>query len=421
MQKEVYYRLTEEGKRYLESGLPEKKLIEFLNSNPKKSIKIEKAIAHVRNFSIALKWAMDKGWVDRERDEIFLVKMPTDIPEQKALDSIAKNEVVDDKLLEILLQRKLVEKAVIGDVDKLVGREVANLTTELLKTGIWKQVKFRPYNVEAVGKKVYSGKRQPYNQFLKQVREKLLELGFKEIRGRIIISEFWNFDALYQAQNHPSRDWTQTYNLKYPKYGTLPNKEIVERVKATHENGWKTGSTGWDYKWNPKKASQLMPIAHDTAISPMTLSSKDLEIPGKYFQIQRCYRPDVIDATHGVEFNQMGGFVIDEKLNFKHLLGLLKMLAVEFTGAKEMKFYTDYYPFTEPSVQVSVKHPQLGWVELAGAGIFREELTKPLGVDVPVIAWGFGIDRLAMFKLKLNDIRGLFSTDLQWLRNQKVI
>ena len=164
-----------------------------------------------------------------------------------------------------------------------------------------------------------------------------------------------------------------------------------------------------------------MPIAHDTAISPMTLSSKDLEIPGKYFQIQRCYRPDVIDATHGVEFNQMGGFVLDENLNFKHLLGLLKMLAVEFTGAKEMKFYTDYYPFTEPSVQVSVKHPQLGWVELAGAGIFREELTKPLGVDVPVIAWGFGIDRLAMFKLKLNDIRGLFSTDLQWLRNQKVI
>lgn len=419
--KETFYRLTEEGKRYLESGLPEKKLIDFLNSNPKKSIEIEKAIAHVKNFSIALKWAMDKGWVDRERDEIFLVKMPINIPEQQALEKISKNEFIDDKLLELLQQRRLVEKAVIGDADKLIGKEVTTLTPELLKTGIWKQVKLKPYNVEAVGKRSFSGKRQPYNQFLRQVRTKLFELGFKEIQGLTITTEFWNFDALYQAQNHPSRDWTQTYSLKYPNYGDLPSKEIVERVKATHENGWKTGSTGWGYKWSEKKASQLMPIAHDTAISPMTLLLKGLEIPGKYFQIQRCYRPDVIDATHGVEFNQMGGFVIAPDLNFRHLLGLLKMLAIEFTGAKEMKFYTDYYPFTEPSVQVSVKHPELGWIELAGAGIFREELTRPLGINIPVIAWGFGIDRLAMFKLQLNDIRELFTRNLEWLRNKTML
>ena len=116
--------------------------------------------------------------------------------------------------------------------------------------------------------------------------------------------------------------------------------------------------------------------------------------------------------THGVEFNQTEGIVIDESLNFKNLLGVLKEFAVEFANAEKVKFLSDYYPFTEPSVQMSAKHPQLGWVELGGAGIFREELTKPLGVDVPVIAWGLGIDRLAMFKLGINDIRNLFSQNL---------
>lgn len=419
MLKESFYRLSEEGKRYLESGLPEKKLIEFLNSNPKKSIKIEKAIAHVKNFSIALKWAMDKGWVDRERDEVFLVKMPIDIPEQKALDRIAKNETVDDKLLEILLQRKLVEKAVIGDVDKLVGREVTNLTSELLKTGIWKQVKFRPYNVEAVGKKIYSGKRQPYNQFLKQVKQRLVELGFEEMTGPLIETEFWNFDALFQPQMHPARDWTQTYQLKYPREGKLPEKNLVENVKKSHEIGI-AGSTGWGYKWDPRKAMQLMPRAHGTALSARTLASKP-RIHGKYFAIVRCFRPDVIDVTHGVEFNQTEGIVVGEDLNFKHLLGILKMFAVEIAGAEKVKFIPDYYPFTEVSAQLSALHPELGWIEFGGSGIFREELTKPLGVDVPVLAWGIGIDRLAMFKLKINDIRELFTQNLKWLRDNPLI
>jgi len=419
MAKETYYRLTEEGKEYLKSGLPEKNLVEFLNNHPKKSIKIEKAIAHVRNFSIALKWAMDKGWVDRERDEIFLVKMPKDIPEQQALERLAKDEVVDDTMLEVLLQRKLVDKAVIGDVDKLIDKEVTNLTSELLKTGIWRQVKFKPYNVELLGRKIYGGKRQPYNQFLKQVKQKLVELGFEEMTGPLVETEFWNFDSLYQPQSHPARDWAQTYQLKYPKLGELPSKNIVDNVKEAHEAGI-SGSTGWGYRWDPKIAMRLMPRAHGTALSARALASKP-KIPGKYFAMVRCFRPDVIDATHGVEFNQTEGIVLDENLNFKHLLGILKMFAIEIAGAKKVKFLPDYYPFTSPSAQLSALHPDLGWIEFGGSGIFREELTKPLGVDVPVLAWGIGIDRLAMFKLDIQDIRHLFSQDLDWLRKRKVL
>ena len=272
-----------------------------------------------------------------------------------------------------------------------------------------------------LSKKITPANRQPYNQFLMYVREKLVKLGFKEMVGPTIEMEFWNFDALFQPQNHPARDWTQTYSLKYPEeFGRLPSGKIVERVKMTHEDGWKTGSTGWRYKWSAEKAAQLMPRAHDTAITPRYMA-KGIEIPGRYFDMVRCYRPDVLDATHGVEFIQTGGIVVAKDLTFKHMLGLLKLFAMEIAGIKKVKFFTDYYPFTEPSVQISGLHPKLGWIELAGAGIFRPELTEPLGVKEPVLAWGFGIDRLAMNALKINDIREMFTRNLEWLRNQKVV
>ncbi|MGC8812314.1 MAG: phenylalanine--tRNA ligase subunit alpha, partial [Candidatus Aenigmatarchaeota archaeon] len=306
--------------------------------------------------------------------------------------------------------QKVVEE--VEEVKKLKGKEVVYLTPELIKTGLWKEVKFKPYNVEVVGKKIYPGKRHPYVKFLNEMRQRLVELGFKEVRGQTIVTEFWNFDALFQPQMHPARDWSQTYSLKYPKYGKLPEEKIVKKVKEAHEKGWK-------YKWSEKVASQLIPVPHDTAFSPMVLCSKKLEIPGKYFQIVRCYRPDILDATHGVEFTQMGGIVVGE-MNFRDLLGLLKSFVEELIGNYRVKFVPAYFPFTEPSVEVLVETPELGWMESAGAGIFREELCKPLGVEVPVLAWGFGVDRLAMIKLGVSDIRELFSRNLKWLREVPV-
>ncbi|RLI96983.1 MAG: phenylalanine--tRNA ligase subunit alpha [Candidatus Aenigmatarchaeota archaeon] len=413
------YKLTDEGREYLAKGLPEKRLVESID----KDTGIKEAKSKVENFSIALSWAKKNGWVKLEKGMIKVLKRPGKIPEQDALEAVSKGKPVDSETLNTLLKRKLIAEDRETESKKameMVGKEVTNLTPELIKTGVWKDVKLKPYNVRAVGSRVYPGKRQPYNQFLDSVRAKLVSLGFKEMTGPHIETEFWNFDALYQAQNHPSRDWTQTYALKHPTHGDLPDKKIVDRVKATHENGWETGSTGWGYEWDPKKASNLMPRAHTTACSARRIA-QGVDVPGKYFAISRCFRPDVIDATHGVEFNQAEGIVIDEGLTFRDMLGLLEQFAVEMAGAEKVKFYPDYYPFTEPSVQVSVKHPDLGWIEIAGAGIFRPELTEPLGLKQPVIAWGFGIDRLAMYKLGIVDIRELFSRNLQWLRNSRII
>ena len=100
---------------------------------------------------------------------------------------------------------------------------------------------------------------------------------------------------------------------------------------------------------------------------------------------------------------------------------MLKQFAIEFAGATEVKFVPSYYPFTEPSCQLNAKHPTLGWMEIGGSGIFRPELTKPLGIKQPVLAWGIGIERVAMLKLGIKDIRQLFSDDLNWLRQQKSV
>jgi len=416
------YKLTEEGRQYLEKGLPEINLVNALD----KPLGIEKARSEIENFSIALSWSKKNKWVKMEKGKIILVEKPGKVPEQDALELISRNKTPDKRILQTLIRRKLVEderEDIAKKAERFIGKEITNLAPELIKTGLWRKAKLKPYNVTARGMKIYPGKRQPYNQFLDTVRAKLISLGFKEMTGPHIETEFWNFDALYQAQNHPSRDWTQTYSLKNPKQGSLPATKIVKQVKATHENGWKTGSTGWGYKWDSQKAGRLMPRAHDTAISPRYLSghSGKIEIPGKYFSLVRCFRPDIIDARHGVEFNQLGGIVIDKDLTFGNLLGLLKEFVKEVTGFNKVRFRPDYFPFTEPSTEVSAKHPEMGWFEIAGAGIFREELTKPLGIEEPVIAWGFGIDRMAMMKLNVEDIRELFTRDLEWLRNSKIL
>ena len=143
------------------------------------------------------------------------------------------------------------------------------------------------------------------------------------------------------------------------------------------------------------------------------------KVPGKYFGIARCFRYDKVDATHLSDFYQTEGIVLGEEANLKTLLGFLEMFAVEIAGATDVKYVPGYFPFTEPSVEVHIKHPVLGWFELGGAGIFRPEVTKPMGVDVPVLAWGIGIDRMALMALKLNDLRELFSSDIEQVRLRK--
>ncbi|MBI4895582.1 MAG: phenylalanine--tRNA ligase subunit alpha [Candidatus Aenigmarchaeota archaeon] len=415
------YRLTKEGKEYLKHGLPEIQLVRALEI--KKTLKIEEAKRLINNFSIAIQWAKKYGWVDVRGEDVVLSNISVKSLEEEGLHSIDNSQDIEDDLVKLLIQRRLIEEAkedVKTRAEKFIGKEVGTLTPELIGTGVWRDVKLKEYNVEIIGQKLHVGKRQPYGAFLDWVKEKMVGLGFEEKQGPIVETEFWNMDALYMPQHHSARDIHDAYFVKDPKYAKALDKNILNAVKNAHEKGTKE-SRGWEYQYNVQRAHRLILRTHDTAISPRTLSSQNLKVPGKYFQISRCFRYDVVDATHLPDFYQMGGFVVDKGLNLKHLIGLLKLFAKEFANTDEVKVMPSYFPFTEPSAQLMAKHPDFGWLELAGAGIFRHEMCEPLGVKDPVIAWGAGLDRIFMMSMGIKDIRDLFSYDLKFLRNSKVV
>jgi phenylalanyl-tRNA synthetase alpha chain len=296
--------------------------------------------------------------------------------------------------------------------------EVAQLTPDLLKDGAWKGKSFRKYNIGLRPARTVAGRKHPYREFLDGVKAKLVSMGFEEMRGPLVESEFWNSDALFMPQFHPARDIHDVYFVNHPKsVTTLPEPHVMQ-VAKTHESGWKTGSRGWRYRFDLKRAQRLVLRSQGTAVSARTLAASP-KIPGKYFSIARCFRYDLVDATHAPDFFQVEGIALGEKITFRTLLGLLKLFATEMAHATEIRYLPAYFPYTEPSVEMHVRHPRLGWMELGGAGLFRPEVTLPLGVKVPVIAWGLGLDRMAMVALGIGDIRDLFSSDLDLIRTKR--
>ena len=411
------YKLTDEGKKYLDKGLPEKRLADALAKGPMTMLEAQK----MEDFPIAIQWAKRNGWLAIENGKISLVKTPGKFELQDALESVAKNGEADDFHLQILLSRNLAEKERDGIVKKAqqyLGREIANIPPELIKTGLWREAKLKKYNVTVAGKKIYPGKKHHYAAFLDHVKQKLAFLGFEEMRGPIVETEFWNMDALFMPQHHSARDIHDAYFVKEPKYAKSLDPAILEAVKNAHEKGT-AESRGWEYRYDVQRAHRHILRTQGTVLSAKTLASKP-KIPGKYFSVARCFRHDVIDATHLADFFQVEGIILDEELNLRHLIGMLKMFGKEFANAEKIKVTPSYFPFTEPSASLYAKHPDLGWIELGGAGMFRQEMLAPLGITVPVIAWGLGIDRIGMFNMGIKDIRDLFSTDLNYLRNMKV-
>ena len=136
-------------------------------------------------------------------------------------------------------------------------------------------------------------------QIIEYIRKIWTDMGFKEMTGPLVDISFWNFDALYQPQDHPARDLADTFYMKIPEKGRLPDQKIVEQVKATHENGWSTGSLGWQYKWNPEFARKCILRTHTTSLSVRTLASlKEEDLPAKFFSIGRVFRNETFDWKH---------------------------------------------------------------------------------------------------------------------------
>ena len=446
--RQSFAKITREGIDYAEQGLPERRLLNALLklggeadvNKVAKKVKLDRKL-----LSIALGWLHRKGWAKLDKKTGFLKalskKAPPSGEDEKLLAMLKEKkkldiEDLDPKLKETaytLKSRKLIEveeKAVrwlelteagwkLARRKFKVVKEVSQLTPELIVSGKWREVKLRKFNVVAPGPLVYPGKLHPVQQVIQLVREIFLEMGFTEIRGPIVETAFWNFDALFQPQDHPAREMHDTFYLKYPSEGKLPAKKIVRYVAKTHEDGWKTGSIGWHYKWSAEEAKKLILRTHTTATTIRYLA-KHKKPPVKVFSVDRVYRNEKLDYKHLAEFHQIDGVIMDKKVTFRDLIGTLKEFYRKL-GLPKVQFWPVYFPYTEPSAQAMVYVPQYkAWFELAGMGMFRPEVLKPLGIKYPVLAWGASLERLAMLKYGIEDIRVLYKNDLGWIRRTPV-
>ena len=415
------YKLTEEGQKYLKEGLPEKILTKKLSAGP---LGMQDVKSAVHNSQIAVSWAKKNGWMNISGGNLEITElgrkaigMETSV--EDGLREVNRVGSASEPVLQVLLSRNLIEES--RERRGFAEKEIAQLTPEIITSRAWERAPFRTYDVNAPAPVIHPGKKQLYRAFLDDMKRELIAMGFTEMDGPLVELSFFNADALFMPQDHPARGIHDVYFVKEPKYGTVKRYEpFLKNVRKAHVEGT-AGSRGWGGSFSEKESGRLVLRSHGTALSARTLMSRP-KIPGAYFAMARAFRPEKLDATHLMEFNQLEGIVLNENANFRSLLGLLKEFAIKIAGTDKVRFRPAYFPFTEPSVQGMIWHEGLKkWVEIMPAGIFRPELTAPLGIKVPVLAWGFGADRLFMIKEDITDIRDLYSHDLKFLRDAKVI
>jgi phenylalanyl-tRNA synthetase alpha chain len=411
--KEFLY--TEEGKTYAKNGLPETQLLRFILPGTQ--------LADLRKhdvFKIGFGQLRKKGLVKVEGSLVSKTPQASTDADEAAL----KNPSVSNPKTKELIRRGILEEAetvrytiaitpeglALAKEGLDLREETGTLTREQILSGAWKTANLRRYDVTKLPKKVYPGKIHPYQRIIGEMREILLEMGFEELYGGIVQQCFWNFDALFQPQDHPAREMQDTFYLRE----TLPLPEGYGKVKAMHISGGDTSSTGWGGAWLEEKAEQCVLRTHTTCLSIQHLV-QNRSPPVKAFAVGRVYRRETIDTTHLAEFEQLEGIVMDEGVTFGNLLGILREFYNRM-GFESVRFKPSYYPYTEPSLDAEVYIEGIGWIEMGGAGVFREEVTAPFGISCPVLAWGLGVSRIAMLRLGLVDLRLLHKSDVAFLR-----
>ena len=431
------YEVTEEGQRFLEEGLPEKRILQGVD---KVSLR-ELDEKFGKEAAIAVGWAKRKGWCEivKEGDEKFLVvtekgreEAKKRQPEEEALERIEGGDVgIDEEMVSILKKRKAIrerERIVrniilteegwdVYNKGITIEEEISQLTPEMIKSGEWKNKKFRKYDVRAFAPSVYPGKLHPLNQLIEKIRRIFAEMGFTEIKGSYVESCFWNMDALFIPQDHPARDMQDTFYCRRPSTIDVEDS-LIEKIARVHEDGGETGSKGWGYKFNREESRRALLRTHST-VNTIRYLAMHPEPPAKVFSVERVFRRESIDSTHLPEFHQVEGIVYERDANFPMLKGILREFYTKM-GFENIRFRPSYFPYTEPSLEIEVEW-QGKWIELGGAGIFRPEVTLPFGVKEPVLAWGLGLERMAMIILGLKDIRMLYFSDISWLREMPLL
>lgn len=441
------------GKKALEWGgtLPERKVVQALleAGEPLTIPEIaERSGLPGKDVGGSLKVLKDKGWVEQAGKTLELTPEGRTAaaappgPDERLFAVVAQaGAALTDRELEekglpvkealalfesrkgVLEVRERVERfAILSEAGKQLidsglapVKEVNLLTPEMLKDGSWREVELRPYDVRAAAEPAHPGKIHPLVSVFEKTRRVFLEMGFEETESGYVESSFWDFDALFQPQDHPARDMQDTFYVSNPARTRLPREELVQQVADTHEGRGSCGSVGWRYQWSRELSEKTVLRTHTTASTVRALAAKP-QSPRKVFCVGPVFRRETVDYKHLPVFHQVDGIIIDEKATFANLLGTLEAFYRKM-GFSKFQFRPAFFPYTEPSVEVFVwSDKKSDWVEMGGAGVFRPEVTEPLGCTSPVLAWGLGLERLAMFTYDLSSIGELYRARLSWLK-----
>ena len=423
--------LASEGLAAVKNGLPERRLVnavkegkvtiaEVLASGSIKNEEVNAAIAIARrNHWIQLiegKMALTVLTEKQSPEESFLAKLKSGMEvtkltgeEKGILEQLKKRpnyiEIKEEKEHRISLTDAGRELISILKEDQGERR----LTTELITSGRWRETKFSALDVEAAAPVVYPGRRHPLIDIVEEVKEIFIGFGFSEIEGPLVQSCFWNFDALFTPQDHPAREMQDTFYISDQRQTISASKDQIAKVSRVHKQRWNSN-------WDIKDAERLVLRTHTTPVTLQHLARVKSDI-GRFFSVGRVFRNEKMSYKHLVEFHQVEGVATGQEASLRELMGLQKEFYARM-GITHIKFWPTFFPYTEPSLQSMVYNEKLEkWVELFGMGIFRPEVTKPLGIKNPVLAWGGGLERIAMLRFGLDDVRELYGNKLAWLRS----
>ncbi|MCX6661359.1 MAG: phenylalanine--tRNA ligase subunit alpha [Euryarchaeota archaeon] len=438
------YSLGKEGKRFVEKGLPEKRALQLLaEKQGALSLKDLSAVLESDEIPVAIGWLKTNGWATLRKEkettleitlkgknallevteEEKLLRLLSEHPEQEieknTIKPLAsrKNVIKEKDLITSSVSLTDYGKKVV-DAGFEIQEEISQITSAIIKNDEWKQKTIRPYDIHAFAPSLYGGKTHPLVKLISEIRQIFVEMGFQEIQGDYVESCFWNMDVLFIPQDHPAREMQDTFYCKVPSTLPINEPQLVKEVARVHENGGTTGSIGWGYTFSKTEGERALLRTHTTVNTIRYLYNHPIP-PCKVFSLERVFRNEDIDTTHLPEFYQIEGIIYEENANFRQLVGILKEFYRRM-GFEKIRFRPGYFPYTEPSMEVEVFWNGK-WMELGGSGIFRPEVIEPIGVKTPVLAWGLGLERLAMLRYGLTDIRSLYISDLEWLRKTPLL
>ena len=286
------------------------------------------------------------------------------------------------------------ERPVMGqlatDVRAAVESAVESRAAELAAKAMEEKLKAETLDVTIPGRKAPMGHKHPMYTVLDEIKEIFINMGFEIMEGPEIEQSDYNFTKLNTPDDHPAREWSDTFYLDEESRTLLRTQTSPMQIRAMEEHG----------------------------------------VPIRMISPGRVYRKDEVDATHSPMFHQIEGLVVDKGITMADLKGTLNAVIREIYGPDTVtRFRPHHFPFTEPSCEVDIQCHKCGgagcptcqgegWIEVLGAGMVHPKVLRGCGVDPDVYsgyAFGMGLERLAMGQFKISDLRLIFENDTRFL------